>query len=72
MLEAVMRAALVIGVAVIVALATRLSGLVFFAIALTICCVLGATLWTRCFHARVRARLADPELLSRPGGSCSE
>ena len=67
MLEAIMRAGLVIGVAVIIALATRLSGLAFFAIALTICCVLAATLWTRCFHAAVRARLADHELLLRSG-----
>lgn len=61
MLEAVIRAGLVIGVAVIIALATRLSGLTFFAIALTICCGQVATLWIRCLHARIRARLADPE-----------
>lgn len=63
MLEAVMRAGPVIGAAVIIALGTRLSGLAFFAIALTICCVLGASLWTRCFHARIRADLVVRERL---------
>lgn len=67
MLEAVMRGGLVIGVGVIIALATRLSELAFFAIALTICCVLGATLWTRCIHACVRARLAESERVARSG-----